>query len=260
MCVYSVLHEVINIIIVDCISALAASMAYGDYNDDGQGHTHSLSNWKFGSRRWWLVPNGKWSGASSTMSSDTIRTLNSLLPQPHHNFPLTVSKCSWSMFGIFHNCKIELIVGQWGICVDLKGSTLPVVFSRGIAVKCHAELFLFLIRIDWFSRRCCCCCCWFVCREYKTLECVGCCGQYASNWEALTAIKIVNAFGGGDLRTLLLDYITHYHNRSCYFMFMVCAYHKLQLTRSQHGDRFFPLETDKCATNSSRRPSEGRKS
>lgn len=41
MCVRCVLHEVINIIIVGCISALAIiSSAYGDYDDDG--HTQCI--------------------------------------------------------------------------------------------------------------------------------------------------------------------------------------------------------------------------
>lgn len=140
------------------------------------------------------------------------------------------------MINVWHSSKLQNWAHRWPVRNLCRFERID--FTRSLLTRHRGEMSCWAVSVfnqDWLiclARRCCC---WFVCRENKTLECVCCCGQYASNWEALTAIKI----GEGDLRTLLLDYITHYHNRSCYFMFMVCAFRKLQLTRSQHGDQFF---------------------
>lgn len=132
-----VLHEVINIIIIWLylwFVALLVGVMRTMMHDDGRAQCilHCQQWLKVDSRlKWWLVPNGKWSGASIRRR----KTRNARSIVYCHNRIIIFESIrlrfceSWSSMFEIEYCKILLNDGQLEIRAVWKRSTLPI-FSR----------------------------------------------------------------------------------------------------------------------------------
>lgn len=128
--------------------------------------------------------------------------------QPHHDFYRKISfriwnenvrraNCDRAWRGSSHNGHV------WAKnYADYSKSNQCHLHRRPMLCCCH----FFLIRIDWFLQ------------QNRPLAYVAAELHNRSNGS-----NDRNASVEGDFHTLLLDYITHYHNHPCYFMFMVCV-------------------------------------
>lgn len=207
------------------------------------------------------------------MSSDTERTLNGLLPQPHHNFPKLscsffcwklwtriVHSKSWSMFGIFQNCRIELIVWpMWNLCRFER-----IDFTRGLLTRHRGKMSCWAVSV--FNQD------WLICSMLLLPPLLVCLARIWDPWMCLLlrpiCVELRSPCGNKDRKCIRTKGIcARYYLITLHIIIIVRVILCLWFVHfehcswfAQHGDRFISSgETDKCATNSSRnKPNGGR--